>query len=86
MYISPLILLELMAPGVLSAFGPGDADDVDLIGGTSTCWIPFFAWICALILAAAAARDGQLVGRSYEAPFRGINTYLQQLPGRQDSS
>lgn len=25
------------------------------IGGTSTCWIPFFAWICALILAAAAA-------------------------------
>ena len=25
------------------------------IGGTSTCWMPFFAWICALILAAAAA-------------------------------
>jgi hypothetical protein len=27
----------------------------DLMGGTSTCWIPRFAWICALILAAAAA-------------------------------
>lgn len=26
------------------------------IGGTSTCWIPFLAWSCALILAAAAAR------------------------------
>lgn len=25
------------------------------MGGTSTCWMPFFAWICALILAAAAA-------------------------------
>jgi hypothetical protein len=25
------------------------------IGGTSICWTPFFAWICALILAAAAA-------------------------------
>ena len=25
------------------------------MGGTSTCWMPFLAWICAFILAAAAA-------------------------------
>jgi hypothetical protein len=30
------------------------------IGGTSTCWMPFFAWICALILAAAAAAAAAL--------------------------
>ena len=57
MYISPFIVLALLpAPDA-----PGEADfpaaglSVDRIGGTSTCWIPFFAWIWALILAAAAA-------------------------------
>jgi hypothetical protein len=30
------------------------------MGGTSTCWMPFFAWICALILAAAAAAAAAL--------------------------
>jgi hypothetical protein len=58
MYISPFIVLALLpAPDA-----PGEADfpaaglGVERIGGTSTCWIPFFAWIWALILAAAAAR------------------------------
>jgi hypothetical protein len=57
MYISPLTKLALLpAPEP-----PGEADwladglKVERIGGTSTCWIPFFAWIWALILAAAAA-------------------------------
>lgn len=33
----------------------GVGEHTERIGGTSTCWMPFFAWICALILAAAAA-------------------------------
>lgn len=56
MYISPLTVLALLPAGV----APGDADLAagladDMIGGTSTCWIPFLAWIWALIFAAAAA-------------------------------
>jgi hypothetical protein len=41
----------------LAGLRPNGADMslTERIGGTSTCWMPFFAWICALILAAAAA-------------------------------
>jgi hypothetical protein len=35
--------------------GSASGKRTERIGGTSTCWMPFFAWICALILAAAAA-------------------------------
>jgi hypothetical protein len=54
MYISPLTKAALFpeAPGD-SDFPPGLI--MDRIGGTSTCWMPFFAWMLALILAAAAA-------------------------------
>lgn len=57
MYISPLMLLDPLPPGVFVALGPGDSDADDLIGGTSTCWMPFLACIWALILAAAAANS-----------------------------
>jgi hypothetical protein len=56
MYISLFTKLAL-----LPVDPPGEADfapeglRVDRIGGTSTCWMPFFAWSWAFILAAAAA-------------------------------
>lgn len=57
MYISPLTKLALLpAPEAAGeADWPAEGLDIERIGGTSTCWIPFFAWIWALILAAAAA-------------------------------
>lgn len=51
MYISLLMkLLPFEEPPLLLL-----VDELDRTGGTSTCWMPLRAWICALILAAAAA-------------------------------
>jgi hypothetical protein len=41
--------------GVEVGCGGGDSVSADLMGGTSTCWIPLRAWSEALIRAAAAA-------------------------------
>lgn len=49
-----LLVLEPDGPVGEAAFGTGLVA-VGRIGGTSTCWMPFFACIEALIRAAAAA-------------------------------
>ncbi len=57
MYMSPLTVpivpVSFAVLGVNDLVGVGL--EADLIGGTSTCWIPFFAAICAWMRAATAA-------------------------------
>lgn len=85
MYISPLTKLALFPEAAGdSDFPPGLR--VERIGGTSTCWMPFFAWMLALILAAAAAvKSVNLILCCEKIAFDSI-TYLQQPLLHQDLS
>ena len=69
-------------PHILPALGM-DVKRTEPIGGTSTCCIPFFALIEALIFAAAAAAAAAAftsLPPMLSAPFDSIGTGLRLLP------
>jgi hypothetical protein len=55
------------------------------IGGTSICWMPFFAWICAFILAAAAAAAAAALFLVLAAEGLSVASRVKGLRARCDS-
>jgi hypothetical protein len=67
--------------GVEVGCGGGDSVSADLMGGTSTCWIPLRAWSEALIRAAAAAAAAAAsVGDFFVSGIASFVTGLRSLP------